>query len=108
MFRPAKDQSRESPGPLFTAIVAAAVAALQIAAIFLGLNITMTTVLSFIIPAVALSAILIALSMAWIFILIGRQHRRPAMLPATIVVLGVTMVELLVIIVICGKAGSSL
>lgn len=94
-------------GPLVTAAFAAAIPALQLVAFMIGMQITMTTVLAIVLPAVTVSVILVSVSMGWIFILIGRLHRKPAKLPATIVLLGVAMLALLAIIVICGRAGAA-
>ena len=40
---------------------------------------------------------------AWVFISIGRLHRQPARIVATVIILGVTMIELFVIVMICGQ-----
>jgi hypothetical protein len=66
----------------------------------------MTTVLAVIIPAVTVTTLLISFSMGWIFVLIGRLHRKPAKLPVTIVIMGITMIELLAVIALAAEAGS--
>jgi hypothetical protein len=96
-----------SAGPLYTAILSAVVAAGQLVALFMGMRIDMTMVLAVIVPAVVLAVVLVAVSMGWIFVLIGRLHRNPAKLPVTVAVLGITLVEVGVIIVICAQASPS-
>ena len=70
------------------------------------LTINFMTVLSVVIPAVTVAALLLAVSLGWIFILIGRLKRQPAKLPATVVLMGITMIELLAIILVAAEAGS--
>jgi hypothetical protein len=94
-----------SHGPLITAIASAIVPGLQLLALFLGLKINMTTVLAIIVPAVTLAMILVAVAIAWIFVLIGRLHRQPAKIMATSIFIGITMVEVMVIIGLAAEAG---
>jgi hypothetical protein len=78
---------------------------LQLLALFLGLKINITTVLAIIVPAVTLAMILVAAAIAWIFVLIGRLHRKPAKILATAIFIGITMVEVMVIIGLAAEAG---
>ena len=95
-----------SLGPLYAAIGSAVVAGGLLIVMLTKLTINFTTVLSIVIPAVTLATLLLALSLGWIFILIGRLKRQPAKLPATFVLMGITMIELLGIILVAAEAGS--
>jgi hypothetical protein len=98
----------KSNGPLYTAIASAAVAGALLVALLLfpkTVPINMTTVLAVIVPAVTLSATLVAGAIAWIFILIGRLHRQPAWVIATVIMMGITMIELMAIIALAAEAG---
>jgi hypothetical protein len=102
-----EDRPHPSNGPFYTAIAAAVLPAAQLLAIALGMPINTPTVLSIIIPDVTIAALVLAVSLGWIFISIGRLHRQPARVLPTVIILGVTMVELFVIVVICSQVPMS-
>jgi hypothetical protein len=92
-----------SKGPFYTAIASAVFPAAQLIAMAVGMPINTPTVLSIIIPDVTIATLLISISLGWIFVSIGRLHRQPARVVATVIILGVTMIELFVIVMICGQ-----
>jgi len=98
---------RPSNGPFYTAIAALILPAGQLLAIFLGMPINTTTVLSIIIPDVAFATLLIAMSLGWIFLSYGRLQRAPARVMPTAILLGLTMVELFIIVLICSEVPMS-
>ncbi len=65
----------------------------------------MVVMLGVIVPVISLAALCVAVSMGWIFVAIGRLKRPPRWIGGTIVALGVAMMELMALIVICGKSG---
>jgi hypothetical protein len=92
-------------GPFGSAVVSAIVPAGLLIALAAGLKIEMNSVLTIMVPATTLAALMVSVSIAWIFILIGRLHRQPLWIPATMFVIGITMLELLAVLIITTRAG---
>jgi hypothetical protein len=56
----------------------------------------MVYVLSVVLPAMTTATTLIAVSMGWIFVSIGRSKRKPRWVAGTAILIAITMLELLV------------
>jgi hypothetical protein len=92
-------------GPFGSALVAGFIPAGLLMALAAGFRIDMTSVVSVIMPGMALSVIMISVSMAWIFILIGRLKRQPRWIAGTAVADVVAMLELLGLVILLSRAG---
>ena len=93
-------------GPFITSLIAAIICtAAFLTGLLLGMKLSLTILFTIIIPAVTLAVLLIASSMGWVFLMVGRSNLQPRRLPAAIVMIFIAMAELLAIIVISGRAG---
>jgi hypothetical protein len=98
-------QNPPARGPFFTAVAAAVMSAGLLIALLAISKLTVNAVLMVVVPVAAIADLLVAVSMCWIFILVGRFHRRPAWVAGTIVAIGVTMLMMLGIILLCIRGG---
>jgi cytochrome bd-type quinol oxidase subunit 1 len=103
---PASPQPPAS-GPAIAALVAAAVSTALLAAVLVGLPTTLRTVLLLMAPGFAISATAVAISMGWIFLLVGRQHREPRWLRWAIALQSVSVLEMLGLILLILHAQSA-
>jgi hypothetical protein len=92
-------------GPFASAVLGAMIPASLLIALATGLQIQLPVVLWMIVPGMSLAVLLVAISMGWMFILIGRLKRQPRWIPATMLALGVAMLELLTLVILIGRAG---
>lgn len=96
-----------SRGPFATALVAAIVSTALLVANLAGMPTTLTTVICVTAPGMGVGALAVALSMGWIFLLVGRQHRPPSRLKWTAGLLIVSMVEMLTLILLILRVHTS-
>jgi hypothetical protein len=97
---PLASEHVDSRGPLISAVVAAAASCAPLAAVLAGIALTLRMVLILLAPALAISATAVAVSMGWIFLLVGRQHRRPTRLGWTIALLALAILAMLTLILL--------
>jgi hypothetical protein len=91
-------------GPFGSAVVAAMIPAGLLVVLARGLRIDWMSMMAVVVPGMALAVVLISVSMAWIFILIGRLKRQPRWLGGTMIADGVAMLELLALVILIGRA----
>jgi hypothetical protein len=70
-----------------------------------GMRLTLVNVLAVLIPGMTMSTMMIAVSMGWIFLSIGRLKQWPSHLKWTWIIIAITMLELLWLTVIADGAG---
>jgi hypothetical protein len=92
-------------GPFYSAIGSTIPATALLVIVQSGMRLTLMNVLAVLIPGMTLSTLLIAVSMAWIFVSIGRLKQWPSHLKGTWIVISVTMLELLWLTMIADAAG---
>jgi hypothetical protein len=92
-------------GPLGAAIVAAIVPAGLLIALAAGLKFDMMMVLTIMVPGMSLAALMVSVSIGWIFILIGRLHRKPLWMGGIVFANLIAMLELLVLLILSSRAG---
>lgn len=92
--------SRSDRGPLLSAMIAAAIAAAILICLAAGVPVNLATVLWGYVPATMISAMMVSVSMGWMFVLAGRHKRKPWKLPVTLIFIVLAMAELLTIVII--------
>jgi hypothetical protein len=83
-------------GPFVTAALSTGLSSALLIVFYFGFKLTMLSVLSVVIPAMTVATTLVAVSMGWIFVSIGRSKRQPRWVLGTGILIAITMVELLV------------
>lgn len=96
-----------SRGPVVCAVLAAGIGGGVLIALLAGMPIRWATVLGVLVPGAVLAAGLIAVAMGWIFISIGREHRRPAGMAGAVAAMALAIVELLTLIFVMMHAGGA-
>jgi hypothetical protein len=84
-------------GPFITAALSTLLSTAVWIAFGLFVKLTMVTALAFLIPGMTVATMLIAVSMGWIFISLGRSKIQPRWVAGTAVLITITMLELLVL-----------
>ena len=97
-------QSPRPIGPFITAVLSTLLAAGLLIALKVGMTLTLITAFSVLIPGMTFAAMLIAISMGWIFVSIGRYHRQPRWIAGTAVFITLTMIELAWLTYIAGTS----
>jgi hypothetical protein len=92
-------------GPFASGVLGAMIPAGLIIALAAGLRVQLPVVLWMLVPGMSLATFLIAVSMGWMFILIGRLKRQPRWIPGTMLALGIAMLELLTLVILIERAG---
>jgi hypothetical protein len=83
-------------GPFATAALSTALSVALLVVMRAGLKISLMSVLWIIIPTLTVATMLIAVSMAWIFVSIGRNKRQPRWVAGTAVLIAITMIAILI------------
>jgi hypothetical protein len=83
-------------GPFVCAALSTAIGTALLIIMYHGLKLTLISVLSVVIPMITTATRLIAVSMGWIFVSIGRSKRQPRWVLGTAILIAITMLQLLV------------
>lgn len=83
-------------GPFVTAALSTFISLALLIVLRVGPKLTMVYVLSVVIPAMTAATTLVAVSMGWIFVSIGRSKRQPRWVMGSGILIAVTMLALLV------------
>jgi hypothetical protein len=83
-------------GPFVTAALSTFISSVLLVVLKVGPRLTMVYVLSVVIPAMTIATTLVAVSMGWIFVSIGRSKRQPRWVLGSGILIAVTMLALLV------------
>jgi hypothetical protein len=83
-------------GPFVTAALSVLLSAGLLIAMYKWLKISLWSVVWIIIPTLTIATMLTAVSMAWIFVSIGRNKRQPRWVAGAAVLIAITMVVILV------------
>jgi hypothetical protein len=83
-------------GPFVCAALSTAIGSALLVTLFAGMKLTLISVLSVVIPMITGATMLIAISMGWIFVSIGRSKRQPRWVLGTAILIAITMLQLLV------------
>jgi hypothetical protein len=94
-------------GPFVTALLSTIIAAGLLITFAAGMKMSLTTIFAVVVPASTVSVFFVAVSMGWCFVMFGRYNLRPFRLHTTMVLIGITMFEMLTVIIICSRAGSA-
>jgi hypothetical protein len=92
-------------GPFYSAILSMLFATLVLVIVQAGLRLTLVNVLAVLIPGMTLSTMMVAVSMGWIFVSIGRLKQWPRYLKATWIIIAITMLELMWLTYVADAAG---
>ena len=92
-------------GPFGCALMAALIPACLLVMFARGFQIDMVSVLSVVVPGMALAVLFVAFGMGWVFVLIGRLKRHPRWMAGAGVAGAVAMLELLGLVVLLSRAG---
>jgi hypothetical protein len=84
-------------GPFITAALSTLLSTVVWIVFGFFLKLTMVTALAVLIPGMTCATMLIAVSMGWIFVSIGRSKIQPRWVAGTAVLITITMLELLVL-----------
>jgi hypothetical protein len=98
--------SRPSLGPFNTAVLSTLISGGVLIALAAGMKISLVTAFSVIIPGMTFSATLIAVSMGWIFISLGRYKVQPRWVAGAAAFITLTMIELMALTYIIGTTQS--
>jgi hypothetical protein len=99
MAEPLEIQHSKAPrpaGPFVTAALSTVLSSGLIGVMYGGLKLTLKSVAFGVIPVMTVATMLVAVSMGWIFISIGRSKLQPRWVAGTAVLITITMLELLV------------
>ena len=100
-----QNQTHPSSGPFITAALSTALASGLLIALKSGWTLTLVSSLAVFIPGMTFATLLIAFSMGWIFVAIGRYKQKPRWMPGTAIMITITMLELLVLTYLADVAG---
>jgi hypothetical protein len=100
-----ENQTHPSLGPFITAASSTALATGLLIALKTGWTLTLVSSLAVFIPGMTFATLLIAFSMGWIFVAIGRYRQKPRWVPGTAIMITITMLELLVLTYLADVAG---
>ncbi len=92
---PPQNPPRQPIGPFVTAVVSLIISLVELGILLGGMKLTLVSVLAVVIPGMTISTTLIAVSMGWIFISIGRSKRQPRWVVGTGVLIAINMLVLL-------------
>lgn len=92
-------------GPFYSAIVSMLFATAILIVVQAGMRLTLVNVMAVLIPGMTLSTMMIAVSMGWVFVSIGRLKQWPRHLKWTWIIIGITMLELLWLTHVADAAG---
>jgi hypothetical protein len=83
-------------GPFVCAVTSTVLSSALLILFFIGMKLTMARVLSVVIPLMSVATTLVAVSMGWAFVAMGRYKTKPRWVWAMGILIAVTMLELLV------------
>jgi hypothetical protein len=96
-----------SRGPVVCAVLAGGIGGGVLIALLAGMPIRWVTVLGVLVPGASVATALIAVTMGWIFMAFGRQHRRPAGMAGAVAAMALAIVELLTLMFVMIHAGGA-
>ena len=82
-------------GPFNCAAISTALSSALLIILFDGLTLTLVTVLSVVIPLMSVATTLVAVSMGWAFVSVGRYKCKPRWVLGMGILIAITMLELL-------------